>query len=307
MARDVVWLSGLLPYQQASEVCQRFGQLRVSPTTLWEQTQTVGQRFVDYVAHQREHSPVERTQWNQRAYDARACKVVGMDGGMVSIRDEGWKELKVGVIGEMDAAPFQADTPPDDQRHRLRNLRYVGVVGDPQRFSRALWVLALDHGVPYAGRSAVIADGASWIWRVAADLFPVSTQIVDWYHAKGHLAQAARASHPDDPVAARKWLKQQADLLYRGDIWRLQLRLHRAGLDETHQHYFQTHQRRMQYQAFRAEGFIIGSGPVESGIKQYKTRLTGPGMRWSRAGVKRMVVIRSAILSGSFNDLWAVA
>ena len=60
-------------------------------------------------------------------------------------------------------------------------------------------------------------------------------------------------------------------------------------------------------ETFRAEGFLIGSGAVESGIKQYKARLTGPGMRWSRPGVTRMTVIRSAVLSGTFNDLWAAA
>ena len=60
----------------------------------------------------------------------------------------------------------------------------------------------------------------------------------------------------------------------------------------------------MQYQTFRADGFIIGSGSVESGIKQYKARLTGAGMRWSRAGVERMVSIRSAILSSYFCSFW---
>jgi hypothetical protein len=63
----------------------------------------------------------------------------------------------------------------------------------------------------------------------------------------------------------------------------------------------------MQYPVFRADGYPIGSGSVESGIKQYKARLTGPGMRWSCAGVDRMVVIRSAVLSNSFDELWAAA
>jgi hypothetical protein len=307
LGRELVWLSGVLPYEQASEVCQRWGQLRVPTTTLWEHTQAAGQRLVEYVEHEREHSQVERTQWNHRDYDPRACKAVCMDGGMVYVRGEGWKELKAGVIGDIEQARVQTTTRPDDQSHRLRHLRYVGVVGDGHAFSRAMWILALQHGVPYAGRSAVIADGASWIWRVAADLFPVSTQIVDWYHAKDHLAQAALAVHPDDLDAAHRWLNQQATLLYQGEIWKLLLAFRRAGLDDSHARYFLSHQRRMQYQTFRAEGFVIGSGSVESGIKQYKARLTGAGMRWSQVGVNRMVVIRSAILSGTFNDLWAAA
>jgi hypothetical protein len=65
-----------------------------------------------------------------------------------------------------------------------------------------------------------------------------------------------------------------------------------------------THQRRIQYAQFRADGFPIGSGGVESGIKQYKQRLTGPGMRWSRAGAERMLVIRTAVMTNAMDSLW---
>lgn len=84
------------------------------------------------------------------------------------------------------------------------------------------------------------------------------------------------------------------------------LPLDRAGLSDQAR-YFHTHQRRMQYQQFREEGYPIGSGTVESGIKQVKARLTGPGMRWTRPNAQRMLVIRTAVLSGDFDRLWALA
>ncbi len=40
---------------------------------------------------------------------------------------------------------------------------------------------------------------------------------------------------------------------------------------------------------------------------QYKTRLMGPGMRWSRPGAERMLVIRSAVMGNPFHFLWAAA
>jgi hypothetical protein len=72
-------------------------------------------------------------------------------------------------------------------------------------------------------------------------------------------------------------------------------------------HYFETHQRRMQYLEFREEGFPIGSGTVESGVKQFKQHLTATGMRWKRDHANRMLVIRAAVLSDAFHDLWATA
>lgn len=71
--------------------------------------------------------------------------------------------------------------------------------------------------------------------------------------------------------------------------------------------YFERHQRRMQYLEFREEGLPIGSGTVESGVKQFKQRLCGTGMRWRSENADRMLVIRSAVLSDDFHQLWDAA
>jgi hypothetical protein len=64
------------------------------------------------------------------------------------------------------------------------------------------------------------------------------------------------------------------------------------------------HHRRMQYMRLREDGWAIGSGMVESGIKQYKDRFCGAGMRWSRVGAENLIPIRTAILSGRFDQRW---
>jgi hypothetical protein len=50
--------------------------------------------------------------------------------------------------------------------------------------------------------------------------------------------------------------------------------------------------------------FGIGSGMVESGCKQYEARFSGPGMRWSRAGIERLISIRGAIMGDQFDKMW---
>ena len=71
--------------------------------------------------------------------------------------------------------------------------------------------------------------------------------------------------------------------------------------------YFRQHTRRMQYQEFHEQDYPIGSGTIECGIKRFRQRLAGPGMRWSRPAADRMLVLRAAILSGTFDQLWADA
>ena len=60
----------------------------------------------------------------------------------------------------------------------------------------------------------------------------------------------------------------------------------------------------MNYLDMRTEGWLIGSGTVESGAKQYKARFTGPGMRWKRPCLERLLPVRSAILTGNFSWVW---
>ena len=60
----------------------------------------------------------------------------------------------------------------------------------------------------------------------------------------------------------------------------------------------------MRYLEYREEGWPIGSGSIESGCKQFQARFKGPGMRWTRQGAKRMLVLRSSIMSDYFDFHW---
>ncbi len=297
LRRQMVWLSGLLPYAQVEQVFARLTGQMIPDASVWVEAQRAGQRFGESMAQQRQQVSLERTQWEHRRYDPRARKSVSLDGGMVHIRDEGWKELKVGVVADLSAR---------GQALHLDHLTYTALLGDVAAFSSALWALAVQRAVPYAGEVAVTADGAEWIWRLVADLFPCSVQIVDWYHARQHLAQAAAARQPADEPGARTWYNQMSEYLFLGQTWVIIADLQAHGLAD-HARYFQTHQRRMQYHELRGEGYPIGSGTVESGIKQFKHRLTAAGMRWSRPGAERMIALRTAILSDHFDDLWDAA
>ncbi len=298
LARNAVWLSSLLPYAQAEEVLARIGGYQLPATSLWEQTQQVGQAWL--TEQQKRQVGVERTRWAAERYQPRLRKSVSMDGGMVHVRGEGWKELKVGVVGTF-VPPWELD---ESDTARSHDLHYTAHLGGADSFAAGLWQMAVEQQVPYAGQVVVTADGAAWIWRLAADLFPCSTQIVDWYHASQQLAALAQARCPDSAQAAHGWGDQLKRCLWQGECWQVIAQLRAAGLPTG---YFEDHQRRMDYPAFRAEGYPIGSGTTESGVKQYKHRLCGAGMRWSRPGVERMVVLRSAVMEGSFDRRWAAA
>jgi len=307
LSQQMVWLGGRVSYEAAKEVYTRIGHREIPASSIWRQTRYHGRRLKAHTDQQQEHVGMERSVLPPPGQDHRQRKGVSMDGGMVNIRDEGWKEVKVGAVFDIEMC-LQRDRQTRELAPRAHAARqaYTAVLGSADEFAPALWALAWRHDVPTAADSSVTADGAPWIWRLAADLFPDSVQIVDWYHACEHLASAARALHPSDDAAAQGWYRKRRKELYKGEIHKITLRLDTAGLSE-HARYFQTHKRRMQYQTCIEEGYPVGSGTVESAIKQFKHRLTGPGMRWSREGAEEMLVIRGAVIAQRFDDLWAAA
>lgn len=306
-AKQMVWLSGLLPYEQAAQVFARIGHCDIPATSIWRQAQRHGERLKRHQEKQQGHVSVERVVLPPPGLDHNERKGVSMDGGKMHIRDEGWKEFKVGTVYDVEMRPER--DPETDEWVELAhgvNMAYAAVLGSKDEFAPALWALAVTHDIPHAADVSVTADGAEWVWNLTADYFPDSVQVVDWYHACEHVAEAARAIYPDDEAAAKRWHKSRRHHLYLGAVHRITTPLDEAGL-ESHSQYFHEHRRRMQYQDFRERGYPIGSGTVESGIKQFKARLSGPGMRWSRPAAERMLVIRAAVLTDNLDHLWTLA
>jgi hypothetical protein len=258
------------------------------------------------VERQQQQVSVERIQLPDARHDHNQRKAVSMDGGMVNIRGQGWREIKVGAVFDVETRlERNPQTQQLDEMAHGVNVHYTAVLGTKDDFTPALWRLAVQQQLPTARNRSTVGDGALWIWDVAEDVCPDGTQVVDWFHATQHLSDAAHALYPnpDDAAKRQHWLKTYKDHLYMGRIHKIIAALHKRGCADLAL-YFERHQRRMQYLEFREVGIPIGSGTVESGVKQFKQRLCASGMRWKADNAERMLVIRAACLSNAFDDLW---
>lgn len=303
----MVWLSGFLPYQQCQLVFARIGQVSLPATSIWRQTQRYGEQLAEYLSDELAQVSIERVALPDERLDHDQQKGVSMDGGMVNIRGEGWKEFKCGVVFDVEQRLAQdAETKEWGERPHAVGMTYTAVLGSVEQFAPAIWKLAVDHAIPTAQDSSVTADGAEWIWNLSADYFPASAEIVDWYHAVERLANAARACFPDDDAQMQRWFKTMRNHLFYGQISHITQDLDDRQLSE-HARYFHVHRHRMRYHEFQEAGYPIGSGTVESGIKQFKARLTGAGMRWNRPAAQQMLVLRAAVLGDTFDALWDAA
>jgi hypothetical protein len=240
-----------------------------------------------------------------------------MDGTMIYVRGEGWKELKIGGVFDVAVRPTLDRESGDriEAAHAVNNT-YAAYLGGPKVLGEMMWAEASRRGWQQAVETEAVGDAASWIWNLVADHFYDSVQIVDWYHGAGHLATAARLLKGEGTLAAKRWLNANKTTLFEGHAARIARTLtaaaanHRpdvATLLKREAGYFHKNQRRMNYQEMREDGWAIGSGMVESAAKQFKRRFTGPGMHWSRQGAERLIPIRAAVMSKRFDELWQQA
>lgn len=319
MAREAVWLSGkLASYADAQEVMERLGRLGMSQGSIWRRVQKWGAQMEQVIEEKRQAAnELPRRGQPVRGTEPRGGRLGGaMDGAMVHLREEGWKELKIGCIFEIGTQwlhdPQTQEMVPYG---RAVDLSYVAHLGEPHLFGQMMWAEAKARGWEACFETQIIGDGAPWIWGQTTQHFFDSVQTLDWGHAAGYLHQAAPLLYPQEPLQGERWLNQAQTRLFQGhaDQIVLDLRQHAAQntphADDllTIANYFLTHKRRTQYLEFREEGYVIGSGMVESEAKQYKARFTGPGMRWSRDGLNHLLPVRTAIMSNTFDPLWQLA
>ena len=61
--------------------------------------------------------------------------------------------------------------------------------------------------------------------------------------------------------------------------------------------YFTRHRDHMGYPRFRANGWPVGSGVTEAGVKQFDKRVKGTEQFWSPAGIEPILALRASWVS----------
>jgi hypothetical protein len=179
----------------------------------------------------------------------------------------------------------------------------------PSDFAQRAEREARRRGFDRAERRVVLGDGAPWIWNLANEQFPGAIQIVDLFHAKGHLWDVARDVYGAGSDLGEQWAKQRRDELDEGKIDAIlaALRIHAEANVEARKclGYVTTNRQRMRYPEFRAQGLCVSSGVVEAGCKTaIGTRCKRSGMHWTLAGANAIIALRCCKLSGRFEDFW---
>lgn len=304
----IAHLGGLTDFREATGLLAEHAGVELGVETVRRHSERAGTALAD--AEDAATALVEQTREATGPVDpAPGELVVELDGVMARYQD-GWHEVKIGAVGGVVDRAATA-------------LSYVAAREGPDRFGPRLVAEAARRGAldvvgwdgPVRGRGlarlrrvVILGDGARWIWELAAEHFGDRIEIVDYYHASQHLWEVARALHPDDPTAQAAWARPLARRLRDEGIAPVHDALATAAappgtpaadLLRRERTFFRTNADRMAYPTFKAQGFPIGSGAVESAARHViQLRMKRPGMRWTDSGGRAIAALRAYLRSG---------
>ncbi len=203
----------------------------------------------------------------------KVVETVSIDGGKVRLRtpvgqESVWKDYKAVTLGEQAVAAY---------------------------FQQNQMLVTEVNAQPLAPTLSCLGDGHDGIWNLFA-LIGEQTQrreILDWFHLMKNL-------HKVDESVNRSYVKA---CLFHGKLNEAIWALLRGASDSSLKFiaYLQHHRTRIPpYQSLKQAGVPIGSGAVESAVKQISRRLKISGAQWKVENVSQVLKHRSAYLNGDF-------
>lgn len=232
--------------------------------------------------------------------------------------DHGWRENKIGVVVRAARGAYQEDGCYQPSPELLKT--YVASTGDIDEFGHMLHMEAERRGLAQAREVVFISDNGHGLPEMRQREFPAAKVITDFYHVTERLYACALVIKGEGPAyekERRRFWHGLKDRLWRGCLSPLIAlltaeALKRAprpkslsALDDqpaaqtlwTHVFYLEKNQGTMDYPLYRARGWPIGSGTIESACGQFGHRFKHSRMRWTRRIANAGHQIKAAILS----------
>jgi hypothetical protein len=242
--------------------------------------------------------------------------------------DRGWREHKVGLVTRLETGQVGADgnwdRPPEEQVKT-----YVATTETIESFGHDLKTEAERRGEADAGKVVFLSDNGHGIPQMRQREFPKAEVITDFNHTDDRLSEAAEILEGKGETfaeARKKTYSTLRTLLWDGHTKTLVEKLvtlatplaprpdrlsdlkDRPDARNLWEHifYLERWQHTMKYPEYRAQGWPIGSGSVESACGQFGDRIKHARMRWSTHVLEALLMIIADIHSqdGRWKDRW---
>ncbi len=150
---------------------------------------------------------------------------------------------------------------------------------------------------PLATPLTCLGDGHDGIWNIYGAIGNATQrcEILDWYHLVENLGKVGGSQQRLDAAEACLWQGAVDGAIAQFNDWQHERVTTFTAYLNKHRH------RIVNYGYYQAEGISIGSGAIESTVKQIGRRLKISGAQWKKDNVPQLLKHRSAYLNGQFS------
>jgi hypothetical protein len=315
-ASEVASIAGVqTSFAQSAEVTlQKLCGLRLSESTVERVTEAAGERVAKLLDEKKTFGEKKSWRW-QRDARGKTCAYVGLDA--TGVRQQGPRGARCDGRMAYVGLVYNPRSPYDERPAEPHCVRYLAGFYELDELGLQLRRQAAQVGWDDAQQQIALSDGGNGLEDFFRKNFPLAECILDFWHAAEHLTQLGLALWPEDETLRQQrvanWchqLKREGGLGIIRGLRELDLTSRPASARQAHAdclRYFQNHQHRMDYPRYLANGWQIGSGPVESACKTVvANRLKGSGMRWGEDGSDALCHLRALYLSepGQWESFW---
>jgi hypothetical protein len=227
-----------------------------------------------------------RTARCQTVKDAQTKKI------LKRVRALEWREVRVGLAGRMDSL----------------KRTFVARLGSYAQVGRDLFRAALIEGWSSWTQVIGVGDGGLGLREELEFQFPTLQFILDKAHLVAHLYETAEALEYEG-TKREPWVTRKLEQISAGKVKKVLRELRRTA--ESCERagrlcaYLERFQDALFYDRFKAAGYPIGSGEVESAHRYIpQKRLKIPGASWKPETVNSMLALRLIRANGWWREFW---
>jgi len=302
-----------MPAEQAEALSLRVTGRQLSRSTLAREAQRQGERALDQRQQMVQAAPPAKSLATAAEHPPKPFTlVIQIDAWNLRERDywgeteqrrrhnlevDRWHWTYTATCFRLDHRSVKGKQQP---RAIITERGYVATRGGIEALTEQLYYEAQARGLGQAQRVLIIADGAVWIWNLAADRFKDAVQRLDLYHANTYLWAVANELHGAGTPEARQWVKPLLKQIRNDQVAKvitqleeLQPRLTSAAAKTAGQtiEYYRNNQTRMQYKQAGKTNEPLGSGAIESTCRQLQCRMKRCGQFWSTRGDEALLCL----------------
>lgn len=205
-----------------------------------------------------------------------------------------WRDVRIGLVRPLDTV----------------SKLYIGAMEDYPSVVRQLLAIAIQQGMTPKTQIVAVADGGQGLKEELEVQFHPLQFILDRPHLKSHLYETAEALGLSAEQRTA-WVESRLQQIDQGRASAVIKQLRREEQQQTVDRrrqlvgYLERFEQCLHYDAFKAKGWPIGSGEVESAHRIIpQKRLKLPGAWWHPDHINPMLALRLLRANGWWKEFW---